>query len=39
MGRIKDPELMNLMLEEMENIGYISSLVISVGGLVRIMLI
>ena len=42
MGKIKaksSPELMNVMLEEMENIGYVSSLVISIGGLVRVMLI
>ena len=42
MGKIKaksSPELMNVMLEEMENIGYVSSLVISIGGLVSVMLI
>ena len=42
MGKIKaksSPELMNVMLEEMDNIGYVSSLVISIGGLVRVMLI
>ena len=40
MGKIKaksSPEL-NVMLEEMENIGYVSSLVISNERLVRVML-